>query len=97
MKEDGQIELLVQRYVQPYRNHSVLYRFTYYCDQTTSHKANFAEILGPKDERETKGLLDYQDDRYKLLCKRYTGLGEFEKNAKKVVQLMNRVLTPHQL
>ena len=92
MKEGPMLELIVQRYVSPYRNRRLLFRYTYYPDQGRSRKANYVQIIGPEKEEDTAvNNWDYRDEELVPLYKSYNGLGEFEQTAKSVTHLINVV------
>jgi len=94
MKEGPLLELISQRYVTPYRNRRVIFRFSYYCDQAKSRKANYIEIIGsPKEEEDEENIpsWDYRDTDLIPLYKSYNGLQEFEKTARKITHLINIV------
>ena len=84
------IELYVQKYVQPNKGNQLLYRLTYYCNPEKSRKANYVDILKPKNLEEKK-YWGYAEGEYEPIYRSYNGIKELERYAKKMTQLANMV------
>ncbi len=92
MRDGALLELIMQRYITPFRDRRMIFRFTCYCNQTKSRKANYVEIIAKHGKDETMSRWDYRDEGLTPLYKCYNGLQEFERTAKKIIHMMNIVL-----